>query len=408
LNIDNANAWEQAHKPFRKGRAPNSLVSLPQSKVSSEELDKPDEQPNKDRAQTPTKNTDTPQIMMDLNTIAEKAARAAQSAIQGFDMNQAAAGPHYQISQRIQLPPSQPPDFHYQFAHQPTPASYYHGSPYQPHAPGTHHQMSHPSIDMNNEHDPYGDHNNIPCQTLPTHALYERARMAETSKASPSTRRAGHPSQRRPWSTQEEAALLDGLDRVKGPHWSQILAMYGAGGSVSEALKDRNQVQLKDKARNFKLYFLKNNIQLPYSLSLVTGELRTRAPAQAAKNEAEVRERQSEEHGYVEGAMTVAPGLSDTKRHAANAAGGHAGNRDGYEDHSDGNDINIDQADPPNTEETPTEETHNHLQQRSRVKNDIQYDSIQSSQNEVLETCVAEPSKASLHRATRQQRLVHA
>ncbi|KAI5842902.1 telomere repeat binding factor-domain-containing protein [Morchella snyderi] len=126
----------------------------------------------------------------------------------------------------------------------------------------------------------------IPQQSAPTQVLYERARLAATAKASPSSRRAGLPSQRRPWSTDEENALMAGLDRVKGPHWSQILAMFGPGGTVNEMLKDRNQVQLKDKARNLKLFFLKSGIEVPYYLQFVTGELKTRAPGQAAKNAA--------------------------------------------------------------------------------------------------------------------------
>jgi protein TBF1 len=88
---------------------------------------------------------------------------------------------------------------------------------------------------------------------------------------------------------------MDGLDRVKGPHWSQILALYGAGGSISEVLKDRNQVQLKDKARNLKLFFLKSGIEVPVYLQRVTGELKTRAPAQAAKREAKERLKALEE-----------------------------------------------------------------------------------------------------------------
>lgn len=124
-----------------------------------------------------------------------------------------------------------------------------------------------------------------PTQTTPTHILYEQARLAATARSSPNARRAGLPSQRRPWSTEEEHALMAGLDRVKGPHWSQILAMFGAGGTVSEVLKDRNQVQLKDKARNLKLFFLKSGIEVPYYLQFVTGELKTRAPSQVAKNE---------------------------------------------------------------------------------------------------------------------------
>lgn len=55
---------------------------------------------------------------------------------------------------------------------------------------------------------------------------------------------------------------------------------------MNETLKDRNQVQLKDKARNLKLFFLKSGIEVPYYLQFVTGELKTRAPGQAAKNAA--------------------------------------------------------------------------------------------------------------------------
>ncbi|QSS58607.1 telomeric DNA-binding factor trf1 [Histoplasma capsulatum] len=140
-------------------------------------------------------------------------------------------------------------------------------------------------------------------QSQPTQILYERARMATTAKSSPANRRAGLPSQRRPWTTEEENALMAGLDRVKGPHWSQILAMFGPGGTINETLKDRNQVQLKDKARNLKLFFLKSGIEVPYYLKFVTGELKTRAPAQAAKHEARERQRRlgDEDKAHVEG-----------------------------------------------------------------------------------------------------------
>lgn len=140
-------------------------------------------------------------------------------------------------------------------------------------------------------------------QSQPTQVLYERARMAASAKSSPTSRKSGLPSQRRPWTTEEENALMAGLDRVKGPHWSQILAMFGPGGTISEALKDRNQVQLKDKARNLKLFFLKSGIEVPYYLKFVTGELKTRAPAQAAKQEARERRKQQgeEDKAHVEG-----------------------------------------------------------------------------------------------------------
>ncbi|KAK4941464.1 TTAGGG repeat binding factor [Elasticomyces elasticus] len=120
-------------------------------------------------------------------------------------------------------------------------------------------------------------------QTAPTSVLYERARLVASTKPALPQKQAAAPTQRRPWSTEEEQALMNGLDQVKGPHWSQILAMYGPGGTVSEALKDRNQVQLKDKARNLKLFFLKSGIEVPYYLQYVTGDLRTRAPGQASK-----------------------------------------------------------------------------------------------------------------------------
>ena len=131
--------------------------------------------------------------------------------------------------------------------------------------------------------------------STPMTIQYENARATAHPKAPPFSRRPGAPSQRRPWTQDEEKALMDGLDRVKGPHWSQILALYGNGGSISEVLKDRNQVQLKDKARNLKLFFLKSGIDVPVYLQRVTGELKTRAPAQAAKREAKERLRQMEE-----------------------------------------------------------------------------------------------------------------
>lgn len=154
-------------------------------------------------------------------------------------------------------------------------------------------------------------------QTAPTQVLYEQARQAAVAKASPHSRRPGLPSQRRPWSTEEENALMAGLDQVKGPHWSQILALYGSKGQVSEILKDRNQVQLKDKARNLKLFFLKSNIEVPYYLQCVTGELKTRAPSQAARKEAEERARlaSDEEQARFHGIMALAGGMQDTHGH---------------------------------------------------------------------------------------------
>ncbi|PBP19986.1 telomeric repeat binding factor 1 [Diplocarpon rosae] len=131
-----------------------------------------------------------------------------------------------------------------------------------------------------------------PTQSAPTQVLYEKARRAASTKSNNvGVRRPGTPSQRRPWTNEEENTLMAGLDQVKGPHWSQILALYGPNGSLNDVLRDRNQVQLKDKARNLKLFFLKSGIEVPYYLQCVTGELKTRAPSQAAKREAEQRAR---------------------------------------------------------------------------------------------------------------------
>ncbi len=106
---------------------------------------------------------------------------------------------------------------------------------------------------------------------------------------------------------------MAGLDMVKGPHWSQILSLFGPNGTISDILKDRTQVQLKDKARNLKLFFLKTSSEMPYYLQSVTGELKTRAPSQAARKEAEEKARvnSEEEQARLQGIMTLASGLQN-------------------------------------------------------------------------------------------------
>ncbi|KAK4101895.1 hypothetical protein N658DRAFT_506635 [Parathielavia hyrcaniae] len=152
-----------------------------------------------------------------------------------------------------------------------------------------------------------------PNQSMPTAALYEKARQAAVAKSSNTTRREGLHSTRRPWTPEEEKALMAGLDMVKGPHWSQILSLFGQNGTISDILKDRTQVQLKDKARNLKLFFLKTNSEMPYYLQSVTGELKTRAPGQAARKEAEEKARMNleEEQARIQGIMTLAGGLQN-------------------------------------------------------------------------------------------------
>ncbi|EPE25651.1 Homeo [Glarea lozoyensis ATCC 20868] len=155
---------------------------------------------------------------------------------------------------------------------------------------------------------------NIPyhTQSAPTQVLYNLARQAAVAKSNPgNSRQPGPPSQRRPWTTEEENALMAGLDRVKGPHWSQILALYGDKGTINDILADRSQVQLKDKARNLKLFFLKSRIEVPYYLQSVTGELKTRAPSQAARKEAEEKaaSEKLDEQAHFNGMMTL--GVAD-------------------------------------------------------------------------------------------------
>lgn len=74
------------------------------------------------------------------------------------------------------------------------------------------------------------------------------------------------------WSKEEEEMLQKGLEEL-GPSWSKILDMYGPGGTINEILKNRSQVQLKDKARNWKLRYLKSNKPLPSYLLKVTGKI---------------------------------------------------------------------------------------------------------------------------------------
>ncbi|KAG5979787.1 hypothetical protein E4U55_004765 [Claviceps digitariae] len=170
-----------------------------------------------------------------------------------------------------------------------------------------------------------------PNQTFSSAILYDKARQAALSKTSAHTRREGLHSTRRPWTQEEEKALMAGLDMVKGPHWSQILTLFGQNGTISDILRDRTQVQLKDKARNLKLFFLKTNSEMPYYLQAVTGELKTRAPTQAARKEAEERARlnSEEDQAKLQGIMALAGGLQHppqrTSTSSAAAAASSAG-----------------------------------------------------------------------------------
>jgi hypothetical protein len=127
------------------------------------------------------------------------------------------------------------------------------------------------------------DENNTEQSTATaTTSAYHSMKTATTTNgggghsASTTSSRSGTHYFRRPWTREEEAALMHGLEKVQGPHWSQILELHGAGGTISEVLKDRTQVQLKDKARNLKLFFIKGGHDIPPVLKYVTGDSRRR------------------------------------------------------------------------------------------------------------------------------------
>lgn len=151
----------------------------------------------------------------------------------------------------------------------------------------------------------------------PIWEAYEKARMTNIPSASTASASTGIPPPhtpgnsaenplrpgsegyqvRRPWTKEEgklkqyitylisiENALFAGLEEVQGPNWAAILQLHGPGGSRSEALKDRSQVQLKDKARNLKLFFLKGGHPVPSVLERVTGRLKGATDEPTPKN----------------------------------------------------------------------------------------------------------------------------
>ena len=277
-------------------------------------------------ASPPTSHNDT--TIGDTDGFAQKAARAANLAIQDWGNSQQAVvsqqPSHCQTPIEAQEPstlqdsnPNTTRGIRFHFENElhpnvpaPPPPQYFHEIQFQQPQ-----QLQRQWEGLNQIHQSYSNQQLIPnpAQSAPTQVLYERARQAATTKSSPSNRRSGTPSQRRPWTSDEENSLMAGLDRVKGPHWSQILAMFGPGGTINEVLKDRNQVQLKDKARNLKLFFLKSGIEVPYYLQFVTGELKTRAPGQAAKNEAKEKGTNEEDRAHYEGVIALAGGaVQDT------------------------------------------------------------------------------------------------
>lgn len=93
-------------------------------------------------------------------------------------------------------------------------------------------------------------------------------------------------SSKKPWQPEEVQALLDGIDLVKGGHWSQIIGFFGESGTYNNKLRNRGQIQLKDKARNIKISFQKAKVPIPCYINSVTGDVNRRMAGQQAKREA--------------------------------------------------------------------------------------------------------------------------
>ncbi len=75
---------------------------------------------------------------------------------------------------------------------------------------------------------------------------------------------------RRPWSNQETQSFTKALKRtvcvagaLKRPYVT-ILALHGKEGFLNEKLKDRNSLQLKDKARNIAILKTRSGEFIPY------------------------------------------------------------------------------------------------------------------------------------------------
>ncbi|KAI1337609.1 telomere repeat binding factor-domain-containing protein [Xylariaceae sp. FL0016] len=238
------------------------------------------------------------ELPSDLTSVTESASRATMLALQTIQQNKYHPTALPQSSSHAQSPSN-----HQHYNTQPQTAQG--NQPYYQYQQQPSSNQQQPQRDANGQLPPH--------QTDSTPALYERARQAAAARSSTHARREGSHSTRRPWSSDEEKALMMGLDMVKGPHWSQILSLFGPNGSISNILADRTQVQLKDKARNLKLFFLKTNSEMPYYLQCVTGELKTRAPTQAARKEAEEKARMnSDEHqAHMNGILALAGGLQN-------------------------------------------------------------------------------------------------
>ena len=73
------------------------------------------------------------------------------------------------------------------------------------------------------------------------------------------------------WTEEETIALVDGLKILKGPRWTELLAMYGRSGTKSQVLKDRNPTELYDKAKSVRQEFIDSGREPPDYLMPFSG-----------------------------------------------------------------------------------------------------------------------------------------
>ena len=65
------------------------------------------------------------------------------------------------------------------------------------------------------------------------------------------------------WTQAETIAFEEGLRKVEGPHWREILGLYGRRGKVNQLLKDRTPGDLYDKAKSLRQEFVDSGREPP-------------------------------------------------------------------------------------------------------------------------------------------------
>lgn len=123
-------------------------------------------------------------------------------------------------------------------------------------------------------------------------AISVRSGIRSKSQSNASSRESTFlPDKIRQWTPQEQAALMKGLERAKGPFWSQILSLFGSSGTVNQALKDRDIADLKIKAQELRYEFQVSGRDVPQYLQQVESE----AQGQTSRNSKKRVKRQKKE-----------------------------------------------------------------------------------------------------------------